>query len=38
MLGLQKIINKGLTLIVKNHGITILYLDKETFIKKFVEY
>ena len=35
MLGLQKIINKGLTLIVKNHGIIILYLDKETLIKKF---
>lgn len=35
MLELKKIINKGLTLIVKNHGIIILYLDKETLNKKF---
>ena len=32
---LTKIFTKGLTLIVKNHGIIILYLDKETLIKKF---
>lgn len=36
MLKLNKIINKGLTLIVKNRGIVILYLDKETLDKKFI--
>lgn len=38
MLESKKIINKGLSLIVKNHGIIILYLDKETFNKKFIVY
>lgn len=36
MLKLNKIINKGLTLIVKNRGIVILYLDKETLIKNLL--